>query len=230
MEKSSAYKIPGTKVTSPYPVELTPAEIRLIFKLQNFFSPENIFPDCYFPKSVPNSSSKYQLSSEFSNLNQDLTQIDCIAINRQGIFVFESKDYSGWIYGNGQQRYWTQVLNFGQEKHQLYNPIRQNSSHLAALPNFETNPPIYSIIVFGRNAMLKTITNIPRNHFICTQPRIDQLLKDIISKSENTLTEIQLTNLRQTLLRSRVNPTLHLRQNHIDEVQTYKKLRNRYHD
>ena len=44
-------------------------------------------------------------------------------IHEKGIFVFESKNYSGWIFGSADQLNWTQSLQNG-EKHHFYNPIR----------------------------------------------------------------------------------------------------------
>ena len=41
------------------------------------------------------------------------TEIDVIMIHRKGIFVFESKNYSGWIFGSRNDRYWTQSLKGG---------------------------------------------------------------------------------------------------------------------
>lgn len=37
-------------------------------------------------------------------------EIDLIMISETGIYVFESKNYSGWIFGDEKQRYWTQIL------------------------------------------------------------------------------------------------------------------------
>ena len=45
------------------------------------------------------------------------TQIDLVVPTNIGIFVFEVKDYSGWIFGNGKHNKWTQVLAYGQEKY-----------------------------------------------------------------------------------------------------------------
>jgi hypothetical protein len=49
-------------------------------------------------------------------------------IKPQGI-----KDYSGWIFGKGNQTKWTQVLAYGREKYCFYNPIMQNNGHISAL-------------------------------------------------------------------------------------------------
>jgi hypothetical protein len=62
--------------------------------------------------------------------NGKTTQIDHILINRNGIFVIETKNYSGRIYGDENRLEWTQVLNYGRSKNKLYNPIKQNKSHI----------------------------------------------------------------------------------------------------
>lgn len=59
-----------------------------------------IFHDCYIRK--PNGS---------------YTQVDLAVATSQGLIVFEIKDYSGWIFGHFRQKYWTQVLAYGKEKH-----------------------------------------------------------------------------------------------------------------
>ncbi len=38
------------------------------------------------------------------------TQIDHIVISIHGIFVIETKNYKGWIYGNSNNEYWTQNI------------------------------------------------------------------------------------------------------------------------
>jgi len=203
MDTKTFYKIPGTKITSPYPVQLTPAETRLAFSLQKLFTPKNILVDIYFPST---------------RRATNLLQIDCLALNQQGIFVFESKDYSGWIYGNAKQRYWTQVLNFGREKHPFYNPIFQNSSHLNAIRDLVPKQfTIYSVIVFGQNSTLKVISHLPERCFVCTQPQLTQLISGI--KSSFLLQESEITSLRQTLEKSRIYPDHILRRDHNTEIQ-----------
>lgn len=46
------------------------------------------------------------------------TQIDHIVINPRGVFVIETKNYSGEIYGNENQREWTQVLAYTNSREQ----------------------------------------------------------------------------------------------------------------
>lgn len=55
-------------------------------------------------------------------------QIDHIEIRENGIFCIETKNYIGWIFGNENSEQWTQTLYTG-EKHQFFNPVKQNKSH-----------------------------------------------------------------------------------------------------
>ncbi|MDR1184048.1 MAG: NERD domain-containing protein, partial [Coriobacteriales bacterium] len=81
-----------------------------------------------------------------------LTEIDLMAIGKQGLFVIESKNYSGWIFGDSSQRYWTATLPNGQ-KNRFYSPIFQNASHIKALAEKfgERYPQMeyYSLVVFS---------------------------------------------------------------------------------
>ena len=62
-------------------------------------------------------------------------QIDHILINSAGIWVIETKNYSGEIYGNEEDRYWRQVLGYGYNKtvNKFYNPKKQNATHIYRL-------------------------------------------------------------------------------------------------
>lgn len=79
------------------------------------------------------------------------TQIDHIVISIYGIFVIETKNYKGWIFGNSNRDYWTQ--NIWGNKYSLYNPIFQNKNHIKFLIRKfsvmrENEQWIYPIVVF----------------------------------------------------------------------------------
>lgn len=118
------------------------SEHRVILNLlKEGINPKAIFHDLYIRKP----------SGEY-------TQVDVVVATKAGIIVFEVKDYSGWIFGNEHQRYWTQVLAYGREKHRFYNPVMQNAGHIQAIRRcLPQNPgiPIYSVIVFLEVASLK---------------------------------------------------------------------------
>ena len=89
------------------------------------------------------------------------TQIDHLVVSTQGLFVIETKNYDGWIYGNESDEEWTQVLF--KRKHRFYNPLRQNASHIRALKYLLSGMgqiPFHSVIVFTGESTLKVNENL----------------------------------------------------------------------
>lgn len=87
------------------------------------------------------------------------TQIDHILIGKKGVFVIETKNYNGWIYGDERSQYWTQVLY--NTKNKFYNPIKQNYAHVKAIERIlpsKYKKMIYSVIVFSNKSDLMKIS------------------------------------------------------------------------
>ncbi|MFZ7101242.1 MAG: nuclease-related domain-containing protein [Peptococcaceae bacterium] len=87
-----------------------------------------------------------------------LTQIDHIVVSPYGIFVVETKNYAGWIFGNQDNKYWTQT--FHNKKAKFYNPIWQNNGHIKALRELlkdYKDLKFHSIIAFTRRCELRQI-------------------------------------------------------------------------
>lgn len=84
------------------------------------------------------------------------TQVDHIVVSPFGIFVIETKNYQGWIYGGEKQRQWTQQIY--RRKQRFQNPLHQNLLHVRALMNFLQLPEstFHSVIFFIGNAEFKT--------------------------------------------------------------------------
>jgi len=120
--------------------------------------------------------------------DEETTEVDAVLIHRKGFFVFEAKNYSGWIFGNEKNKYWTQTLAVGRgrrsQRERFYNPLRQNGTHIAHLKRMlSKSVPMYSIIVFSNNCELKDITVSPNKTYKITQQRslvnlIEQILSD----------------------------------------------------
>lgn len=89
--------------------------------------------------------------------NNVSTQIDHIVVSKFGIFVIESKDLNGWIFGSRNAFTWTQSMP-GAVKYKFQNPIRQNYGHLMALKELMpfAKDNFYSIVVFTGSAEIKT--------------------------------------------------------------------------
>ncbi len=112
--------------------------------------------------------------------DEKFAQVDVVLATAEGIIVFEVKDYSGWIYGNGNYSHWTKVLAYGKRKYRFYNPIKQNKSHIETLKKqlvqFESIP-FYSIIVFYGDCELKEINYVPKGTYLVKPKRIFEVLK-----------------------------------------------------
>ena len=65
---------------------------------------------------------QYVINDLFLERKGKSSQIDHIVINPRGVFVIETKNYSGVIYGSENQQEWTQVLYYGRSKNNIYNP------------------------------------------------------------------------------------------------------------
>lgn len=59
-------------------------------------------------------------------------QIDHVFITKTDIYVIETKNYNGTIYGKEYDDKWTCVYRTG-IKHSLYNPVKQNNTHIARI-------------------------------------------------------------------------------------------------
>lgn len=105
--------------------------------------------------------------------NYGTTQIDHIVISPYGIFVIETKNYKGWIFGHENSEEWKQSLlgkkrfwGWSSEQHKLRNPIRQNAAHARAVKAILKEMgdfTIIPIVVFSNSAELKITTP---NHIV----------------------------------------------------------------
>ncbi|HSW64396.1 MAG TPA: NERD domain-containing protein [Dissulfurispiraceae bacterium] len=62
------------------------------------------------------------------------TQIDHIVLSKYGLFVIETKNYQGWIFGRSTQIEWTQSI-YG-KKNRFQNPLHQNYKHTKTLAQY----------------------------------------------------------------------------------------------
>jgi hypothetical protein len=83
------------------------------------------------------------------------TELDVVYICSSGIYVLESKNYSGWIFGSEKSRNWTVTIY--KKKYKFPNPIWQNKKHIKYLYNIVKTPHINSIIVFSERCELRKI-------------------------------------------------------------------------
>lgn len=84
------------------------------------------------------------------------TQIDHIIVSRFGVFVIETKNMKGWIFGGERQKTWTQKIYRHSVKFQ--NPLHQNYKHVKALEALLgiDGSAIHSVVVFIGGSTFKT--------------------------------------------------------------------------
>ena len=91
--------------------------------------------------------------------NGGTTQIDHVFVSVFGVFVVETKNMGGWIFGSERDKTWTQIFPGG-KKVRFMNPLRQNYGHVRALADALAKlglpkDTVKSVIVFVGEAKLK---------------------------------------------------------------------------
>jgi hypothetical protein len=93
------------------------------------------------------------------------TQIDHILLSPFGVFVIETKNYKGWIFGGERQKMWTQKIY--KKSFKFQNPLHQNYKHQkvleAILADIVDPALIHSVVVFMPDCEFKT--QMPQNVF-----------------------------------------------------------------
>lgn len=86
------------------------------------------------------------------------TQIDHVVVSIYGIFVIETKNYKGLIYGGEDAETWTK--NMWGNKYSLRNPLKQNYGHVKSLQAILNIPKemFIPIVVFSNRAKLRVQT------------------------------------------------------------------------
>lgn len=122
------------------------------------------------------------------------TQIDHVIASIYGIFVIETKNYTGSIYGNENFDDWIKYIL--KKKYKFYNPIKQNYAHICALKNrFPAldNSKFISIIAFSDNVKLNvTATRASVVNY-------SNLINAILSHTEKINTYNDMYMIRQIL-------------------------------
>ncbi len=127
--------------------------------------------------------------------NGGTTQIDHIIVSPFGVFVVETKNYKGWIFGSEKQAQWTQMFRNG-KKFKFQNPLRQNYLHTQTLASLLelADDKFYSMVVFVGECEIKTKDELPDNvlqngwipYIKDKQQRIltDKQVKEVVDKIE----------------------------------------------
>lgn len=110
------------------------------------------------------------------------SEIDVLLLHETGVYVFESKNVVGTIYGDEHHPQW-QRYKSKNEKDLIPNPMMQNEGHIKALCEFlQLNKyqfRAFSIIVFGAKARLR---GVPENTSLMSIYEVYNLETDLVKK------------------------------------------------
>lgn len=131
-----------------------------------------------------------------------VSQIDHIIVSDYGLFVIETKNYKGIIYGDENSTYWKQVIY--QYKNNFYNPIKQNLGHIYAL-NFVLRrlPTLnyFSFVVFTHRSQLKvkTMTPVVYPHQLIKKIKSQKTICISPALKRKIIQEIHVSNLNSKI-------------------------------
>jgi restriction system protein len=141
------------------------------------------------------------------------TQIDQLIISPYGIFVVETKNMKGWIFGDPYQAHWTQIIYRRKERFQ--NPIRQNYRHIKAVQELLNLRPqqIFGVVVFVGDCAFKT--SMPPE----VVKGVSALSRFVKSRREPVVGEHELPGLVAKLLDQRLRPGWRTNRVHLRNVK-----------
>lgn len=159
------------------------------------------------------------------------TEIDLLYLTRKGLFVIESKNYTGYLFGSDWQQNWTETFRgrktwLGRrkvEKHPFYNPIWQNEAHISRLRAYlENEIPMFSVIVFSDHCVLKEIDYDPEEVTICQQRELFRKLRTIWRRHPNCLRDADIVALYEEL-RPLTKVDHRTKRQHVRDVRTQRR-------
>ena len=154
------------------------------------------------------------------------TQVDHIIISRYGVFVIETKNVHGKVYGSENAEFWKQYLpdrgykRFGcTQEHQLRNPIWQNAGHIKTLRRliFGNDIPIYGIVVFPYDTEVHVNAEQPVLKMVNVVPYIKQYRDKVLSSEQMALYRGRLLEV--------ISVAESARKQHLDNVNRNKEHR-----
>ena len=151
------------------------------------------------------------------------TQIDHVIVSRYGVFVIETKNMKGWIFGSPQQKTWTQKIYRHTNKFQ--NPLHQNYKHTQTLQSaLELDPEkVFSLVVFVGDSDFKT--PIPDN-VVYTGGYI----RFIKSKTQPILSDREVLAISNKIESGRLKPSIRTHKDHVKHVKTIIEEKQRQTD
>ena len=149
------------------------------------------------------------------------TQLDHIVVSQYGLFVIETKNYHGKIYGSEKGKVWTYYP--GGKKTTFPNPLHQNYLHTRTLADLLKIPieVIHSVIVFGGAATFKNKIADNVGNFRTAKDYILTFKDKIFSASDVKMVIDEISKLK-------LDNTHQNRKQHVKDLKTSTKKNELY--
>ena len=140
------------------------------------------------------------------------TQVDHILVSVYGIFVIETKNYKGWIYGGEYAEQWTQ--NIYGNKSKFLNPLRQNYGHVVSLMQLLNLPmeAFIPIVAFAGSATLKVKSKQPVIYFA-------DIKKVVLQYQNKRFSEEEIVKLAESISYGKMDVSLVERVQHVKNIK-----------
>lgn len=121
-------------------------------------------------------------------------QIDNVLVSRHGIFVIETKNYSGAVRGSCDTAKWQHILPGGKGiTREFYNPVWQNNSHIKALRqllgDLPFRIPFHNIVVFSNNCDVPGLRGVVNMRSLNAELQLQMSGRPVLSNEQ--VAEIQ---------------------------------------
>lgn len=166
---------------------------------------------------------KYHLVKNVTLPTEDgSTQIDHVIVSEFGVFVVETKNMKGWIFGSPKQKTWTQKIY--KHSSQFQNPLHQNYKHVKTLESLLglNNQQVHSVIVFVGDSTFKTA--MPEN--VTYGGGYARYIK---SKRTPVLTQSQVTEILEKIEQGRLTPSFKTNREHVRHVKNIVADKENHH-
>ena len=155
------------------------------------------------------------------------SQIDHVLITPYGLFVIETKNYQGTIYGGKDRKTW--LIN---GKFKMMSPLLQNYGHIQALKNLidvKYHPFFISMVSFTKRCTLKIgvdLRKIQSDEFVIYDIELSEFIqrKAAILKYQNKepiLIKDDIEKVYQALLNANIQDAS-IREQHVESIQIQK--------
>lgn len=177
-----------------------------------------------FPKNYRHIS---DLMIENVKSSTGYSQIDHIIITTYGLFVIETKNYQGTIYGGKDRKTW--LVN---GKFKMMSPLVQNFGHIQAIKNVVDSTYhdyFISMVSFTKRCTFKIDENLRKissNELVVYDIELTEFInrKIAILKLQNKepfLSDLEITSLYQKLAQANISePTI--RKQHVENIKMTK--------